>query len=113
MKYLKNFESFDMPDYVEYWSVKSEEYYMRKALKKINCPDETIESFVDYANNSTYSTDKKLYVAMEIINDMFIYWDASYDDGQYKAGEYNGEIKLSKKELEEIEMKKQADKYNL
>jgi hypothetical protein len=112
MKYLKKFESFDMPDYVEYWSVKSEEYYMRKALKKINCPDETIESFVDYVNIHPY-LDKKLYVVREIKNGMFIYWDASYEYGTYISGDYNGEIELTKKELEEVEMKKQADKYNL
>ena len=112
MKYLKKFESFDIPDYGEYWSVESEEYYLRKALKKINCPNKTIESFVDYVNIHPY-LDKKLYVVSEIKNGKFIYWDASYGDEQYKTFEYHGEIKLTNKELEEVEMEKNADKYNL
>ena len=109
MKYLKKFEH--IADYGEYWSVNTEKYYMTKALKKINCPDRVIKAFIDYVDNNS-PLYKKLYVIKELKNQFYIYWDASYDK-QYKTFDYNGDIELTPKELEEVEMEKNADKYNL
>ena len=109
MKYLKKFESNN--DYGEYWSVIYDPIIIRKSLKKIGCPDKTIDSIIYFFSDSDIF-DSVLYIVMEIKNDN-VYWDASLNDNTYKYYKYNGDIKLSKKELEEVEIEKHSNKFNI
>jgi hypothetical protein len=110
MKYIKTFEK----KYNEkiYWSVKKDEYIFKKSLEKIDCPEYFIKQVID--NFNIFSGDV-LYVSFNSVekyeeNE----WDVTainwLDSGGYK---YMGEIKLTHKELKDIEIQKNLDKYNL
>jgi len=108
MKYLKKFES--NCDYGEYWSLAYDPHIIRKSLRKISCSDRIIDSIISFLGDDYHNTI--LYVVMEVKNNN-VYWDASFDDNNYKSYKYNGEIKLSKNELEEVEIEKNSKKFNI
>jgi len=109
MKYLKKFEYLT---HSEYWSVYTDPYYIRKSLKKVECPDYTIDYIIQ--NIGDMHPNEILYISFEINDKNDGMWNWSFVEKSFSnSHRYNGFIELSKDEFKEIEIEKQADKFNL
>lgn len=118
MKHLKHFENtkFILPEGKNYWSVKNDEIYLSKQLDKIGCPENDKKRLISYLD---IYDEKILFLGVEKQRttraDYYMRYELDHQ-GKYftdKKYEYNGTIKLSKEELEEVKIEKTANKYNL
>jgi len=118
MKYLKYFEHSKLiiPEGKNYWAVKNDEIYLSKQLDKIDC---TGNSKLTIMKSLKLFDEKILFIGIERIKTThasYVDYYLLYDEGKYfmdKNYHYNGSIKLSKEELEEVKIEKDALKYNL
>ena len=127
MKYIKTYEILE--DGIEtenkfYWSLPKDEYYFFAGLKKIGCPEKRIkEMWENIITDVRKPTATRLFVGfnknIKAINRRWNYefYTTPIENFhnffyRYKY-EYQGPIKLTREELEQIQLQKNVEKYNL
>lgn len=111
---MKHIKLFEEKTYFEktYWSIKKDRYILKIALEKLGVPTKSITLFVDqfdfYVGDNIYIS----YNPFEEDGD-YKWYSSSLDLVKYNYYKYMGEVKLTKKELEKIDLKRKLDKYNI
>jgi hypothetical protein len=121
MKYIKTYEISEENHTRLYWSVPNEKYYFFAGLKKIGCPKEEIERLWDAVNEVTskYKFIERYFIGFKSESDFWslMPYSTPIEDNSnffHKYGyEYQGPIKLTREELQQIQLEREVDKYNL
>ena len=119
MKYLRTYEKITEKrvGVRQYWGVNTDSAYFVKSLEKIGCPENMIKTFVqevdadrEYFNINpdttfiacvTYYENETWYISPE---------GSAFANNGY---EYMGSPKFTKEEVKQIELEKDANKYNV
>ena len=113
MKYLKSFEGNIIR---KYWRVRITEPYFEISMKKIGASDLyesmiTNENFLDYKNNQ--KNKNKVYIIYSTNNNSckfkWIYFDKYIKDNY----DYQGEVDVTKQDIEQLKLEKDTNKFNL
>jgi len=113
MKYLKKFEGIDKSKC--FWKVKTKNPDFEASLYKLDVPDNLIQM---YLRNDTLLlfSGKYVYIAPFKTFD-YSSWNEFNKQGKnnYEGDGliYQGEIEITDKDIEDMEMKKSVKKYNL
>lgn len=111
---IKLFEDYNLNVGKYYWKIKSlpQDYklYLTKYLKKINCPDDVISKMIMQVKY--LDKDNPLYIRL-IITEYKEIWNLTKIQSNYLNNIYNGEINLNEQDLKDIEIEKNAEKYNI
>jgi len=115
MKYLKLYEDIDPVISRVYWCVNNDKYRCKKQLQKISCPKSSISDFL-FQLDMYDETD--LFVGVKTIDYRYVKsykWEMNHCGSYFidNGYEYMGPVRLTVEDLEEIEMLKNTDKYNL
>jgi hypothetical protein len=122
MKHIKKYENyFEYPKYIipqgkYYWSVKNDEFYLRKQLDKIKCSENNKKNLLNLLD---WYDEKILFLGLnrvKTIHATYVDWYELHNNRSYFTNKdyiYKGTISLSKEEIEEVKAEKNAYKYNL
>lgn len=110
MKYIKYFEENKREFGKFYWAVHTEPRKFKKELEKIDCPERIIKDYLKQLQFFKKTDIIFVGVSSEFYNNI---WCISVDGLVEKRYEYKGPIILSREELDEIEMEKKIEKYNI
>ena len=111
MKYLKKFESIDKSKC--FWKVKTKYPDLEASLYKLDVPDNLIQMYL--RNDTLRISGKYVYIAPFYAKD-YASWNEFDKQGKRDYEEmliYQGEIEITDKDIEDMEMKKSVKKYNL
>jgi hypothetical protein len=117
---FKLFENFKLKGR-HYYALKVEEDYFTKQLEKIGCPKNIIKMLTNDLKRELIKDPKLNTIFVGVKNDYFSppvqtpTWkisDLGSEFAEYDY-EYEGLIRLSKEEREEIELNRATKKYNL
>jgi len=114
MKYIKTFEK-ELNYGKYYWVVfSSDPIYVRKSLEKLKWENETIEDIlvdIEYI----YSKSNILFFGYENRIGRGEIYDVQEYESEFMNKNYKfmGEIKLTKKEIDDVNMKQNINKFNI
>jgi hypothetical protein len=119
MKYIKSYENNKYTG--EYYLIPAQPPELNIALNKLNIPEDVQKDL--YLNNEGYINDNKVFININYNEKKHNkYGWMPHDDSQYKESiyfykthhyNYKGEIKITKKDLDDYNTKQTANKFNL
>jgi len=110
MKYIKTFEH-EIDIFKCYWALRTDKYYFIKQLKKVKCPINIIDSFLEQL---IFTNEDNIFVSLKSTRTNES-WNLSVFGAHFVNIGYKflGPIQLTSDEIEEVNVEKQADKFNL
>jgi len=123
MKYLKIYEKFIMPklaygfdepfsEYGKfYFTVHNDKMYLKKQMEKIGCPERIVEYCL---GRSTFYDGAIIFLGVENTERGTQYHLQDFGSYFIDSGHiYKGPIVLTPEEIEQVEIEKNINKYNL
>lgn len=115
MKYIKTFEAVEPKEYGEYWKINTDTPYYEISLNKIGMPKDVQKDYIDSDIKRSFKRYEFIFILKAQANNPSGFdWSWSDYESAYKKKFRNmGEVEITTEDIEEWELNKNANKYNL